>query len=99
MPLSDRSQIDYVKSVLRRTYANDLPGLKNYGALIFQTATDEVVLTTGSFEGGSAGGQVKFNKMNVGMAIEELIAELDPAYVPPPQRSFGSAIQFAPDLT
>lgn len=81
--LSERQQIDYVKSYLRRKYVNDVAALRTYADQVFQTATDEVVLTTTSFEGGSAGGQVKFNKMMVLGAIEELLAEIDPAYVAP----------------
>jgi hypothetical protein len=81
--LSSRQQIDYVKDYCRRLYQNDLAGLKTLAQQIFESATDEVVLTTTSFEGGTSGGQVKFNKMLAGIAVEELISEIDPNYVAP----------------
>ncbi len=76
---SDRSKIEYAKAYLRRTYATDNAGLRALAATTFAEATDSVTITTTGFEGGSAGGQVTFEKALLGIAIEEVLAEQAPA--------------------
>jgi hypothetical protein len=49
---------------------------------VFNAATDTITLTSTSFEGGSQAGQITFEKAELGMAIESLLAEMDPDYVP-----------------
>ncbi|CAN5459252.1 hypothetical protein BH20VER3_BH20VER3_00580 [soil metagenome] len=60
-----------------------LDDLRQLAADTFASASDEVTINTVSYEGGSAGGQVKFEKVLVGIALEELLAELDPDYLEP----------------
>jgi hypothetical protein len=81
--MSERQQADYIKSYLRRKFSADIPGLKAYADEVFGSATDEITVTTTSFEGGSVGGIPTFNKMTLLGAIEEVIEELDPTFVVP----------------
>ena len=60
-----------------------LADLKTLAADTFASASDEVAINSVTYEGGSAGGQIKFEKALLGIALEELIAELDPDYVAP----------------
>lgn len=80
--MNDDAKLVYVKQYLRRKYASDVPGLKAQAAALFDIATEEVVITSQGFEGGSASGTVRFDKTIIGLAIEELIAELDPDNAP-----------------
>jgi|SRR5882724_3191387 len=84
MPLSERDQYNYVRDFLWRKYSGDLVGLKSYADQVSQSALDEVILTSTSFEGGRDEGQVKFNKFIVFAACEDLIKSMDPAWTPPP---------------
>ena len=60
----------------------------------FSEATDTVTITSGSFEGGQGTGEITFEKVILGQAIEKLLTELDPDYDPPPARSSGFVMQF-----
>lgn len=61
-----------------------LDALRQLAADTYASASDEVAISNVSYEGGSAGGTIKFEKVLVGIALEELLAELDPDYVEPP---------------
>ena len=89
--MDDADRIDAYKTYLRRKYAEDLPGLKTLAdELIANGALDEVTITSNSFEGGSAQGQVAFDPMAKLKAVEEIIAELDDdAPLPAPDRAFA----------
>lgn len=76
--MNDDVRLVYVKSFLRRQYATNVAGLRALAQEVFDAATEEVVITSQGFQGGSASGQVQFDKTLLGLAIEELIAELDP---------------------
>lgn len=80
--MNDDAKLVYVKQYLRRKYTADVPGLKALATEVFEIATDEVVITSQGFEGGSASGTLRFDKALLGLAIEELIAELDPTNTP-----------------
>lgn len=75
-----------------------LADLKQLATDTFADATETVTITSTSFEGGSAGGQIAFPKDILGVAIEELIAEIDPDYIitPPPLpsgRPWGATVR------
>lgn len=79
MPVPILLQIQTAKRYLRRKYPVDqLPQLKTLADTTFAEATDTVTLTSNSFEGGSASGEITFDKTVLLTAIEELIAEVDP---------------------
>lgn len=94
---TDRQLIDTDKAVLRRTYANDTPGLallKAYAQTLYESCPSDVEVTTASREGVTGGGQISNNLRLRRIAVEELIAERDPAYVPPiPSRTIGSTVR------
>lgn len=98
MPASAPISLSYCLSYLRRKYTvANLADLKVLADEVFASATDEVTINTVSYEGGSAGGQIKFDKVILGQAIEQLIAEIDPDYVAPPfvptGRPWGATIR------
>lgn len=77
----------------------DVPGLKTYAAQILADATDRITLTSGNFEGGTGSGVVTFERVLVGIAVEELIAEFDPDYIAPapiPRREIGATVRLGP---
>jgi hypothetical protein len=97
--LSDRQLIETDKSVLRRTYANDDPGLallKAYAATLYDAAPSDVELTGATREGVTGSFQIS-NKLSIRrVAVEELLAERDPDYVPPtpvPRQPYGVTVQ------
>lgn len=76
--------LSYCLAYLRRKYTvANLADLKTLADDVFASATDEVAINTVTYEGGSAGGQIVFDKVILGQAIEQLIAEIDPDYVEP----------------
>lgn len=84
MPATAVASLAYCLAYLRRKYlVADLAALKTLADEVFATATDEVTINSVSYEGGSAGGQIKFDKIILGQALEQRIAELDPEYVAP----------------
>jgi hypothetical protein len=91
MATTDREKINYAKAYLRRTKSVD--ALKALADELYASATDTITLTSGAFEGGSHSGQITFEKVLLGIAIEELLAELDPDYQVPPWYADGSVIQ------
>lgn len=93
---SDAEQKDTCRRFLRREYAGKLEDLRQLSRSVFEDASEEVALTTASFEGGSGGGQIKFNKMTLLTAIEDVIEEIDPSYVSPLPRFSGSVLRFHP---
>jgi|GEM_PF-6012468 len=77
----------------------DVPGLKTYAAQILAAATDTITITSGSFEGGQGSGSITFEKVLLGIAVEELIAEFDPDYTAPaaiPRREIGTTVRLGP---
>jgi hypothetical protein len=59
-----------------------LDDLKADADTTFAAATDTVTLTSGAFEGGSQSGEITFEKILLGKALEELIGEYDPDFDP-----------------
>ena len=83
---SERNIIEATKSYLRRKYRDDADGLIAIKALADALYSDDpadVELTNTAFEGGSVGGQISNKREIRRIALEELIAERDPDYVPP----------------
>ena len=91
--MTDREKIEYAKSYLRRT--KSLPELKQLADDVYNAATQTITLRSGAFEGGSHSGDITFEKALLGQAIEELIAETDPDYTPPPSIAYGTVIQLS----
>lgn len=99
---SEEFKLSYARLYIQRTYplgdAEKLAALKTLANQCFEGATDTVTLTTGSFEGGQASGQITFEKVILAKAIEEWLAVIDPGYVaPPPAQPLGTVMQFSPD--
>jgi hypothetical protein len=70
--------------------------LRAYSEEVFAEASDTIVITSGSFEGGQGSGQLVFEKTLLGLAIEQLLAEMDPDYVHTqifPRKSFGMTVR------
>jgi hypothetical protein len=62
----------------------------------FDAATTTVTLTNSNFEGGQQSGEITFDKVLLGQALEELIAEFDPNYVSPiaiPRKPLGAVVR------
>jgi hypothetical protein len=68
--------------------------LRAYSLEVFAQASEQIAITAGSFEGGQGSGQIVFEKSILGIAIEELLAEFDPDYVPDRPRASGFVMQF-----
>jgi hypothetical protein len=75
--VDDASRIATAKQYLRRTYADNINGLKALAAQVAESAFSAVTITGQTFEGGSAQGTVTFEKMAYLTAVEAVIAELD----------------------
>jgi hypothetical protein len=96
---ADRQLIDTDKAVLRRKYTNDATGLaelKAYAGTLYEPCPSDVELTGTSREGVTGSGQISNNLRLRRMAVEELIAERDPAYVAPvliPRRLIGTTVR------
>ena len=61
--MDDNAKVATAKAYLRRKYTNDLQGLKNLADTVAASAFEHVTITGQSFEGGSAQGQVSFEKL------------------------------------
>jgi hypothetical protein len=73
-----------------------IDNLKTVADTTYGTATDTVTLTSSAFEGGTGSGEITFEKVLLGQAIEELIQEFDPGYITPspiPRKSLGAVVQ------
>lgn len=80
-------------SILNEIKIDDL---KTLADTTFAAATDTITLTSGAFEGGSGTGEITFEKASLGIAIEELLQELDPSYftaAPIPRRELGVTVR------
>lgn len=84
----DSEKIAGVKSYLRRK--KTLLELKALADSTFASATEEVTITSIGTEGSSTSGQVSFPKWLLLQALEEIIAELDPA--PASARQFADIV-------
>jgi hypothetical protein len=103
MPGAD--QLFYCKNYLRRKYggapntdppgAPDLASLRTLADTCFNSATQDVVITSTNVAGEQVTGQAKFDKTILGLAIEELLLELG-GYAGPcvPPEDSGVALQF-----
>jgi hypothetical protein len=70
--------------------------LRAYSLEVFNEASDTIAITAGSFEGGSGSGQLVFEKSLLGIAIEQLLQEMDPSYVHTPafpRRAMGITVR------
>lgn len=90
-------QAAYAKSYFRRT--KSLPELKALADEVFNSATETVTINKTSDDGGSAEGIITFPKALLGLVIEELIAELEPAANPAPESVFYTDFSRRPVLT
>lgn len=77
-------------SVLREVKIAELRALSEE---VYSVATDPILITSASFEGGAGSGVENFSRSILGMAIEKLLTEWDEDYDPPPIRSSGFVMQ------
>lgn len=76
------SRISTAKDYLRRKYAVDPAGLRALMDNVAVEATDDVIITGQSFEGGSHTGQLTFERMAYLRAIMDVLDEVDPDNAP-----------------
>lgn len=97
--LSDRQLIETDKSALRRQYrglTGGLAALRAYAATLWNDSPSDVEITSTSVEGTSGSGTVSNGLRIRRIAVEELIAELDPEYIEPvvrPGRPWGVTVR------
>lgn len=82
--MDDHARIETAKRYLRRTFAENVNGLKALADQLWTTggAVNAVTITGHAFTDGSAQGQLTFEPMAYLTAVEEMIAELDPDNTP-----------------
>ena len=66
------------KKFLRRKFSGNLPALRALADQCADSAQDQIVITTQSFEGGSHSGQVILPRLVALDLVETLLIELDP---------------------
>jgi hypothetical protein len=93
--MTDADKILICRRFLRGEYKDRLAELKTLYQTTFATATEEVTLTSTSFEGGMTGGQMKFDKMILLAAIGDLLADVDPDALPEHPPGGGFVQQFS----
>lgn len=89
--MADLQKITYAKSYLRRTKTvEELKALADKVAQAVLTGEDYVSFTTVGADGASSSGELRMAPDIVGYAVEELLAELDPAGTKNPAAVAGS---------
>lgn len=101
MPAQVVDHYETVLAYLREEYWDaeeeewDVDALRALRTTAFAAATRTVTITSTSTQaGGAAAGEVTFDKMTLVAALNELIAEADPASQPPP-RGRGFQVDFS----
>jgi hypothetical protein len=77
--MTSAERIVAAKKYLRRKYAADLDGLKTLADSIATGAFEAVTITGNQYEGGGADGQITFEPLEYLAAVEDVIADIDPA--------------------
>jgi hypothetical protein len=81
--MDEAAKIETVKQYLRRTYAQNVAGLRVLAQTVFENgAVNAVTITGHAFADGSAQGQITFEPLAYLAAIEAVIAELAPDDTP-----------------
>ena len=75
---TDPTLLPALKLKLRRKFATDLNGLRRLSDEVFQQAQEQVTIHTHGFSDGSASGEITCPRSVLLLAIEEILAELDP---------------------
>lgn len=89
---SDQQKINYAIAYLRRTKTvAELKTLADKIAAAVLSGDDHVVITSNSYVGGGASGEMRFPADIAGHAIEILLAELDPEDSKNPVESVAGA--------
>ena len=80
--MSDKDKFDYVFACLWRKYGaggeENINALRALADKIFEEASEMVTITSTSYEGGSASGQITFDKTILGAVVERILAQIDP---------------------
>lgn len=74
----------------------DVPALKTYATTLYDGTPSDVELTSATREGVAGSGQISNNLRIRRIAVEELIAELDPEFIAPaplPRRPIGVTVR------
>lgn len=87
--MDDSAKLAAITQYLRRTYyvGNgqwNVAALQALATAAFASATEEVVITATGGDLGTAQGQFKFDKALTLLAVETLLAEVDPDNTPAP---------------
>lgn len=77
-PMDDNARIETCRRYLRMEYAGNAVGLRRLAKSVAEGAFDAVTITGQGFEGGSANGQVTFEKLAYLTAAMDVLGEVDP---------------------
>ena len=101
MPAQSVDHYDTILAYLRDKYYDaqtgewDVEALKTMRDAAFAAATRAITITSSSSEaGGAAAGEITFDRMTLVAALNDLIAEADPASQPP-VRGRGIQVDFS----
>jgi hypothetical protein len=101
MPAQAVDHYDTILAYLRDKYWNaadgtwDVEALREMRDAAFAAATRVITITSSSSEaGGAAAGEITFDRMTLVAALNDLLAEADPAAAPP-VRSRGIQVVFS----
>jgi hypothetical protein len=97
--MTSAERITAAKKYLRRTYAENLPGLKALAETIAAGAFEAVTITGNNYEGGGATGQITFEPLEYLSAVEDVIADLDPDAPAPASLVMHATFGHRPVLT
>ena len=92
--MADADKIYTAKLYLADKYAGNPNGLRKLADEVATCAFDNVTITGQSFEGASHQGQLGFDKMDYLRAVMEVIAAIDPNYVPPASSATSAYYRF-----
>ncbi|MFA5262365.1 MAG: hypothetical protein WC378_00970 [Opitutaceae bacterium] len=92
--MADAELKEALELYLRRNFTNNIPGLRALAEKAWkETTEDSVTITSHGFDGGSASGAITCPRHMLLVAVERLLAEIDPAA--PTQRTSMAVARFS----
>jgi hypothetical protein len=89
--MESAAKIAVLKQGLRMQYSANPPGLRALWQRVFAESTEYVEITGNAYEGGSASGAHILHRLEYLAAVQDVLAEIDPAGTPsaPPSGTFA----------
>jgi hypothetical protein len=89
--MESAAKIATLKQGLRIKYAGNPTGLRALWAKVFDESAEFVEITGNAYEGGSASGNHILHRLEYLAAVQDILAEIDPAGTPsaPPPGTFA----------